>query len=509
MASLGTLSNRGTTPAFVWISIITGLLVMLIFFVGVGFEFYRSTVLSAEQESTNIATLVEQDIGRNIELYDLSIQAVLDGMNDEEVMHESPRVRQMTLFDRSATAPGLGAMVALDEHGAIVEDSLSVAPRAGNFVDREYFKVHQQHAGLGLYISKPFEARLQQRIWSISLSRRINKPDGSFGGIVSGTLKLDYFRERFKTVNLGSKGTISLLRDDGILLVQNSPDDSRIGADWSQAPIMAHLKAAPSGSFWSNRSRDGVPRFFSYKRVGHLPLVVSVGLSQAVILAPWWSKLSFLCLSYLIMAASILVLVAMFVRELRRRHAAERAQAILARRDALTGLYNRRGFNEALNTEWRRARLRQKPLSLLLLDIDYFKKYNDRYGHLEGDRVLSEIGRVIRDLLRQPFDIAARFGGEEIVLLLPDTEEDYARAIARLLRHAVQSLDIEHAMSEHGVVTASIGVATMMPDHQVANSLVMSADGALYRAKEQGRNRVEAAPARPGALDRVNIAAAG
>jgi len=108
MASLGTLFNRGTTPAFVWISIITGLLVMLIFFVGVGFEFYRSTVLSAEQESTNIATLVEQDIGRNIELYDLSIQAVLDGMNDEEVMHESPRVRQMTLFDRSATAPGLG-----------------------------------------------------------------------------------------------------------------------------------------------------------------------------------------------------------------------------------------------------------------------------------------------------------------------------------------------------------------------------------------------------------------
>lgn len=489
--SLRAFSPRAT-PAFVWTSTITGLLVMLVFFAVVGFDFYRSTVASAEQESSNIATLVEQDIDRNIELYDLSIQAVLDGINDVEVMRQPPRVRQITLFDRSATAPGLGAMVALDENGSIIEDSLSVAPRKGNFADREYFNIHKA-GDIGLYISKPFEARLQKRIWSISLSRRINKPDGSFGGIVSGTLKLDYFRERFKAVNLGSKGTISLLRDDGVLLIQNSQDDNRIGADWSQAPIMVHLKAAPSGTFWSERSRDGVPRFFSYKRVGHLPLVVSVGLSQAGVMTPWWDKVAFLCLSYLIMAGSILTLVAMFVRELRRRQTAERAQASLARHDILTGLYNRLGFNEALDNEWHRARLRRQPLSLLMLDIDYFKQYNDCYGHLEGDRVLGEVGRAIRTLTRQPFDIAARYGGEEIVLLMPNTGADDAQAIARLVRHAVQSLNIAHAMSQHGVVTVSIGVTTMTPDDQSAGVLVMSADAALYNAKGQGRNRVESA----------------
>jgi diguanylate cyclase (GGDEF)-like protein len=493
MAPLRSIFSGGLTPALVWISTVTGLLVMLAFFAVIGFDFYRSTIASAEQQGSNIATLIEQDIGRNIELYDLSIQAVLDGISDDELMRQSPRIREIALFDRSATAPGLGAMVVLNRHGDIVEDSLSVAPRKGNFADREYFKVHER-AQIGLYISKPFEARLQKRIWSLSLSRRINKPDGSFGGIVSGTLKLDYFRQRFKAVNLGRKGTISLLRDDGILLVQNSPDDSRTGADWSQAPIMRHLKTAPSGSFWSTQSQDGVPRFYSYKRVGNMPLVVSVGFSQSGVMGPWWDKIVFLCLSYVIMAASIIALVGMFVRELRGRQLAERVQASLARRDTLTGLHNRLGFNEALEAEWHRARFRRGPLSLLMLDIDHFKRYNDCYGHLEGDLVLGAIGSVVRSLIRHPFDIAARYGGEEIVLILPDTDAADAAAIARLLRHAIEMLKIPHAMSEHGVVTASIGVATIIADDGSATSLIKHADAALYRAKHQGRNRVETAP---------------
>jgi diguanylate cyclase (GGDEF)-like protein len=256
---------------------------------------------------------------------------------------------------------------------------------------------------------------------------------------------------------------------------------------------MTHLKTAPSGSFWSSQSRDNVPRFYSYTRIGSLPLVVSVGFSQTEVMAPWWDKVLFLCISYIIMVASIVALVAMFVRELKRRHTAERMQASLARRDTLTGLHNRLGFNEALETEWQRARFRRRPLSLLMLDIDYFKRYNDSYGHLEGDLVLSEIGRAVRSLIREPFDIAARYGGEEIVVILPDTERPDAEAIARLLRHAIETLNIPHATSEHGVVTASIGVATMAADERSAASLIKYADGALYCAKNQGRNRVEIA----------------
>src|ERR1044072_2344121 len=188
-----------TTPRFVWTATLAGLAVKLAFFVAIGWDFYRGTVSSTEQQAMNVATLVEQAVARDIELYDLSLHAVRDGIRDPEVMAQSAYVRHIALFDRSTTARGLGALVVLDQNGTIVADSVSLDPRAGNFADREYFKVHKEAgAGVGLYISRPFRARLQDNIWSISLIRRIVREDGSFGGIVSGTVKLSYLRDQLR-----------------------------------------------------------------------------------------------------------------------------------------------------------------------------------------------------------------------------------------------------------------------------------------------------------------------
>jgi len=187
--------------------------------------------------------------------------------------------------------------------------------------------------------------------------------------------------------------------------------------------------------------------------------------------------------------------------------AAELAQANrrledLAATDALTLLPNRRGFDVRLAQEWRRSRREQTPLSLLLLDVDCFKLFNDHYGHQGGDDCLRRVGQGILDAARQrPGDIAARYGGEEFVVILPDTDELGAVHVAERIRAAVEALAIPHAAHPCGRVTASGGAATARPEAAGTDlsGLIRLADEALYRAKCEGRNRV--CPALPqGAL---------
>jgi diguanylate cyclase (GGDEF)-like protein len=481
------------TPSLVWGTTALGLVVMLAFFVAIGRDFYRSTLELTDQQARNIATLVEQEVARDIELYHLSLQAVLDGIADPELMAQPPRLRQIALFDRSTTAQGLGALVVLDANGLIVLDSLASPVRRGNFADREYFRIHHDAAqDIGLYISKPFQARLQGSIWSISLSRRVTRPDGSFGGIVSGTVKLDYVRQRFENVHLGVDGAITLFRDDGIVLARNLGGHELTGRDLSTAPLFAHIKnGAASGSFWAAAQSDGVSRFYAFRRVANLPLVVSVGLAESEVFAAWRNKIKMLSLVYLLMAASIVALVALFASELRRREAAEHAQAALARQDNLTGLANRRGFNEALEREWQRALRERKPLSLVMIDIDHFKRFNDSLGHPEGDRVLAAVASAVRRAGQRPADLAARYGGEELGVLLPDTDAKGARRIAESMLTNVRQLAEPHPSSEHGILTVSIGVATMFAGQNIGpSSLITLADTALYAAKQSGRNQV-------------------
>jgi diguanylate cyclase (GGDEF)-like protein len=479
------------SPVLIWSATAIGLLLQLIVFAVIALDTYRSAIKSSFEVAENIAALIEQDIARNIGLYDLSLQAVVIRMNDPEVMALPPRLKQMAVFDRSTTAPGLGAMVVLDKNGSIILDSLSVKPRPGNFFDREYFKFQRDTPNAnGLYISLPFEARLQNLTWSISISRRLTAPDGSFAGIVSGTLKLDFIRERLESAALGKLGVASLFRDDGILLIQNNASNANIGADWNRAEVFKHAAEHDSGIYSSERSMDEVPRLFAFRRVSGFPLLVVAGIARDYALAPWWSKLQMFAIVFIAMAVSVIVLVAMFNRELRRRIAAERGQAALARQDRLSQLANRLGFDEALPLAWRRAGRERQPLSLLMIDVDKFKEFNDRYGHPEGDKVLTAIAAAIGAAARRPGDLAARYGGEEFVVLLPNTDSEGAMRIAEKIRGSVLAAAVPHEGSSYRVVTVSLGVATIVPNNGMAQAtLVENADRALYAAKAGGRNK--------------------
>jgi diguanylate cyclase (GGDEF)-like protein/PAS domain S-box-containing protein len=178
-----------------------------------------------------------------------------------------------------------------------------------------------------------------------------------------------------------------------------------------------------------------------------------------------------------------------------------RELAVLAATDSLTGLGNRRRFDEVIAAEWLRARRDGSSLSLLMIDVDRFKSYNDTFGHRRGDEVLREVARVIRAHARRPADFPARYGGEEFALILPATEVEGAMLVAEDIRRGVAGLAIAHAGSPRGVVSVSIGVAASLGDAQgAAETLVEAADAALYQAKRSGRDRTEVFGAAAAAL---------
>ncbi|HEY0063295.1 MAG TPA: diguanylate cyclase [Telluria sp.] len=159
--------------------------------------------------------------------------------------------------------------------------------------------------------------------------------------------------------------------------------------------------------------------------------------------------------------------------------------------DGLTGIANRRRFDDALNSEWQRGQRDRTALSLLICDVDCFKAYNDQLGHPAGDLCLKKVAAVLTENLKRPADLAARYGGEEFALLLPDTPGAGALTVAESCRSHLQALAIAHGGAAGGVVTMSIGVATLMPGtDSSAAQLVAAADSAMYAAKNGGRNRV-------------------
>ncbi|RZU45068.1 diguanylate cyclase (GGDEF)-like protein [Fluviicoccus keumensis] len=168
--------------------------------------------------------------------------------------------------------------------------------------------------------------------------------------------------------------------------------------------------------------------------------------------------------------------------------------ARLSREDGLTTLANRRYFNETLAREWAVAEREQQPVSLVFVDVDHFKPYNDTYGHLEGDNALRAVGKTLKSLVRRPSDMAARYGGEEFVLLLPNTDQEGAMAVAQEVRDAIDALQIPHRGSKVAkFLSVSIGLSTLVPgsDNSIS-TLIDQADEGVYAAKRAGRHRIRA-----------------
>jgi diguanylate cyclase (GGDEF)-like protein len=165
----------------------------------------------------------------------------------------------------------------------------------------------------------------------------------------------------------------------------------------------------------------------------------------------------------------------------------------LSSTDPLTGLANRRRFNDMIEAEWRRAIRPQTPIAVAMIDIDQFKLYNDQYGHPGGDECLRRVARALGESIRGGTDLVARYGGEEFVIVLPGADLEAMHQVAERARAAVEALREPREKSNNGIVTISVGIATLVPtEHNDAAQLIELADAALYRAKKKGRNQVVA-----------------
>lgn len=166
---------------------------------------------------------------------------------------------------------------------------------------------------------------------------------------------------------------------------------------------------------------------------------------------------------------------------------------VLSFKDGLTNIANRRRFDSSFELEWGRARSERQPLSLLLFDVDFFKQYNDLYGHTQGDKCLVDIAQTLSLALDGPRDLVARYGGEEFVVLLPEADAGMARKVAERCQRLLQKKSIVHALSPHGRrITVSIGAGTVVPDEQAEPvGFIKAVDQQLYAAKNNGRHRIE------------------
>ncbi|WGS18406.1 MULTISPECIES: sensor domain-containing diguanylate cyclase [unclassified Bradyrhizobium] len=444
----------------------------------------------AKEGATNLVASIASEIDRNIELYDLSLQAVVDGEKLPEINSISPELRQVVLFDRAATAKDLGSILVLDTVGNVTLDSRTLMPRKANFADHDFFRIHRARSDAGLFISPPWMT--SEGEYLISLSRRISNNDGSFAGVVAGSMRLSYFHNLFRKLNFGPLDSMALFNSDGTMLMRAPFEIDRIGQSIRDAQVFRLFPRQRSGSYTTNSIVDHVNRLYVFQQIGNRPLLIAEGLALDGIYADWWQQ--FWLISIVVVALGSFAIVLMFylVAAVKRRAAAETQLAHLAGTDGLTGLANRRRLDQTLAVEWRRGLRAQAPLSLLMIDVDHFKAFNDTYGHQAGDAVLATVGQCIATSIKRASDLGARYGGEEFSVLLPGVGRAGALEIANRIRELMAAF----RQTQHELPTVSIGLACMTPAEEGAlHDLVSAADLALYEAKHAGRDRVVVSPA--------------
>jgi diguanylate cyclase (GGDEF)-like protein len=432
----------------------------------------------ARQTLENLASGVDADISRNIELYDLSLRAVVSNMVMPELKEVSRPIQHLILFDHAATAKHFGAIQVFDAEGKLTIDASTLDPISDNRSDEEFFSVHRDQADAGLFISRPM---LHRGAYAIVLSRRITGADGSFLGVVAGSIRFSYFHDLFGRLNLGPEDTITVLRHDATVIMRTPFDLDVIGRSLAHVPGVIRALSEPSGSYSGLGALDGVPRLLVW-RDGTKPLVVLVGKPWTSILSLWRTEVTRIAAIMSALIFFVLGVTLFLAREIGRRAQAEDKLEELATTDALTGLRNRRKFDAAIDAEWRRATRQKTPLALLMIDADHFKAYNDSFGHQAGDQMLVGIAICISDSVRRAGDCAARYGGEEFAVLLPGLSPMDALAVAETIRLKVQQWSDS--------TTVSIGIASLTPSASMEWPVLLeAADKALYAAKANGRNR--------------------
>ncbi|MFC3533318.1 diguanylate cyclase [Vogesella facilis] len=449
-----------------------------------------------------------------------SIRSSIPQWQEEGKLRERAASR-LTAF--AQTMVGVRGLAIIDKQGIIVASSNpSVVGR--DVSARPYFtRGARDDRGELLYVNSP--VKNSQNLWLLTLSRKVVDTQGQFAGLVIASLDREEFQILLASSRYSADMTVTLAHGDRVnfMTLPESPH----AAPGSQISVGAITRLTASQPFaLAEEEREDTTRLVAAYRVQPAglnmdkPLLLELSRSMAGMYAEWKATTAAWVAGYLVLVLfSVLGLLVVHGRRrelkaialrnertLREKNRALEAanQLLEAQRtqlqsmafmDGLTGIANRRHFDEALSREWQHCRRKQLPLSLLVLDLDHFKQLNDHYGHQAGDTCLQQVAQVLQLELFRAHDLAARYGGEEFVCLLPECELEEARLKAEQIRMAIEACAIPNATANAaGILTASIGVACRIPQPtDNAEALISHADTALYRAKAAGRNCVATA----------------
>lgn len=474
---------------------------------------YRGQLDETAISTGNLARALASHAERSLKVGDAFLGEMVERVERAPLAPAAPAHLHGRLRDLAASSREIEDIFVYAKDGTPLLTSLPALP-GGSEADREFFSYHMEHKDRAMRIGSPISSRPSGAL-VIPLSRRINRPDGSFGGVAVVSLSLQFFGKFYDSINVGKTGTIVLAIDDGTLLYRRPFNPALVGAKVTGGALAAVFKGQGAvGTVMLVSKIDAIERLYSYRRLEGFPLMVAIAQPKPEILAEWWVTMGKFNAIVLLALAVLgwggrrmigqLQLREALEDELRRARAVTESQNValqaLANTDSLTGLANRCYFEKTLTSEQDRARRNGKPCSVILGDIDHFKKYNDHYGHVAGDACLRQVAAAIAAGLRRPADLAARYGGEEFIVILPETDLDGACAVAGNIRARIAALALAHADSAFGQVTISLGVYTgyaSVRDDAPAH-WVQKADDLLYQAKAAGRDRFVARQDGPG-----------
>ncbi|WP_375305395.1 diguanylate cyclase [Bradyrhizobium sp. A11] len=579
----------------------------------------RDAVLrGAETEMANVARSLTQHAEDSLDLLDSGVVGVVSRLEMDGTAPVTIAKLRILLEARKKAIERIHSLAIIDDQGNWLTSPGTIG---STLSDDGFFRYHRLSPKREPHVGRPVKSLLDGE-WVVTLSRRFNKPDGSFGGVVIATISSKYLSHFYEQFEIGRNSSVSLTHGDGLMIARNPSNETFVGRSVSDTPFFrdANLQR-PSGAYHFKSPLDGADRVSFFKRSSRFPLLLVATIDKDELLAPWRAAAISRMLYVVALVMLIAVIGAVLVRQLQRgqRMAAalvekeahfrllaegssdmvtrigldehlryvspssvrvvgwrpnqligtpalaginpedlpavqavvdamkrgEREEARLTYRnshrqngevwlestmrvtrkdngrvdgvvaisrdisehkkletrletlaieDSLTGLANRRRFDERLKEEWARAYRDRSSLALLMIDVDHFKAYNDEYGHPAGDACLRLVAKIIAAETQRAGDLAARYGGEEFAMLLPNTDAVGCAQVGERIRKAIHDAGLVHDSNQAaGCVTASVGGATCRPALERTagvSSLVEAADRALYAAKDAGRNRL-------------------
>lgn len=577
----------------------------------------RDAVLKgAETEMTNVARSLTQHAEDSLDLLDSGVVGVVNRLEMDGTEPVTIAKLRTLLEARKKAMERVHSFAIIDDQGNWLTAPGTISSMLG---DDAFFRHHQLSPKREPFVGHPVKSQLDGE-WVVTLSRRFNKPDGSFGGVVLATISSRYLSHFYEQFEIGRNSSVILMHGEGTIIARNPSNEKFVGRSVGDTPLFRDASLQrPAGAYQFKSPLDGAERVSFFKRSGRYPLVLLATVDKDELLAPWRAAAISRMLYVLALVMLIAIIGAMLVRQLQRGQSMAAAlvekeahfrllaegssdmvtsiglderlryvspssvrvvgwraseligtaalagihaddlpqvQALvdamkrgekeearvtyrnshrqngevwlestmrvtrkdngrvngvvaisrditeqkkletrletLAIEDSLTGLANRRRFDERLREEW--ARAYRDRSTLLMIDVDHFKAYNDEYGHPAGDACLRVVAQVIAAEMKRPGDLAARYGGEEFAMLLPKTDAAGCARIGERIRKAIREAGLVHGSNgTSGCVTASLGGAACRPSLErtagVA-TLIEAADQALYAAKEAGRDHL-------------------